>query len=78
MQCVSGVEIVRKALRRPALTIAQNAGVDAYVVVEKVLNDSGDMGYDALTGEYGNLIERGILDPTKVSLADMSRTNKLT
>lgn len=52
----------------PALTIAKNAGVDAHVVVEKVLHESGDIGYDALTDQYCNLIERGILDPTKVTI----------
>ncbi|KAI8792525.1 heat shock protein 60 (HSP60) [Biomphalaria glabrata] len=63
---ITGVNIIRKALRVPALTIAQNAGVDAHVVVEKVLNSSGDIGYDALNNEYVNLIEQGIIDPTKV------------
>lgn len=63
---VAGVEIVRKSLRVPALTIAKNSGVDANFVVEKVLRESGDMGYDALTDQYANLIERGIIDPTKV------------
>lgn len=62
------MNIIRKALRVPALTIAQNAGVDAHVVVEKVLNSTGDIGYDALHNEYVNLIERGIIDPTKVRL----------
>ncbi|XP_046582973.1 heat shock protein 60A-like [Haliotis rubra] len=61
-----GIEIVRKALRMPCLTIALNAGVEAHVVVEKVLNEKGDFGYDALNGEFGNLIEKGIIDPTKV------------
>ena len=62
-----GIEIVSKALRMPCMTIAQNAGVDASVVVNKVLDSEGDMGYDALNNEYVNMIERGIIDPTKVS-----------
>lgn len=61
-----GVVLVKKALRIPCLTIAKNAGVDGHAVVEKVLNSTGDMGYDALKNEYVNLIERGIIDPTKV------------
>ncbi|KAL8621293.1 60 kDa heat shock protein, mitochondrial [Nucella lapillus] len=61
-----GVSMVSKALRMPALTIAQNAGVDAHVVVEKVLNEQGDVGYDALNGKYTDMIQRGIIDPTKV------------
>lgn len=61
------MNLIRKALRVPALTIAQNAGVDAHVVVEKVLNSTGDIGYDALNNEYVNLVEQGIIDPTKVN-----------
>ncbi|KAK9500202.1 hypothetical protein O3M35_001506 [Rhynocoris fuscipes] len=62
----TGIEIVAKSLKMPCMTIAQNAGVDAAVVVNKVLDASGDMGYDALNNEYVNMIERGIIDPTKV------------
>lgn len=62
----AGVEIVMRALRMPCMTIAQNAGVDAAVVVNKVLDSEGDFGYDALNNEYVNMIERGIIDPTKV------------
>lgn len=61
-----GIEIVRRALRMPCMTIAKNAGVDGAMVVAKVESQSGDYGYDALKGEYGNLIEKGIIDPTKV------------
>nr|ABO09590.1 heat shock protein 60 [Lucilia cuprina] len=61
-----GVEIVRRALRMPCMTIAKNAGVDGAMVVAKVETQAGDYGYDALKGEYGNLIEKGIIDPTKV------------
>jgi len=62
-----GIDIVRKALRMPLMTIAKNAGVDAAVVVSKVLDASSEIGYDALTDEYVNMIEKGIIDPTKVS-----------
>ncbi|EDV57891.1 60 kDa heat shock protein homolog 2, mitochondrial [Drosophila erecta] len=61
-----GIEIIRRALRMPCLTIAKNAGVDGAMVVAKVEIFDGDYGYDALKGEYGNMIERGIIDPTKV------------
>lgn len=50
----------------PALTIAKNAGIDGSVVVAKVEEQKGDFGYDAMKNEYVNLIERGIIDPTKV------------
>lgn len=63
-----GVDIVCKALRMPALTIAKNAGVDAHVVVEKVMNETGDVGYDAMNDRHTNLFESGIVDPTKVCM----------
>lgn len=62
----TGIEIVRHALRVPSLTIATNAGVDASIVVEKVIQAGGDMGYDAMNDEYVNMMDRGIIDPTKV------------
>src|SRR5262252_2782618 len=62
-----GVEIVRKALQTPARQIAVNAGDDGSVVVGKILEkDQYNFGYDAQTGEYGNLVSKGIIDPTKV------------
>jgi len=61
-----GIDIVRRALRMPCMTIAKNAGVDGAMVVARVESKEGDYGYDALKGEYGNLIEKGIIDPTKV------------
>src|SRR5262245_2894258 len=62
-----GVEIVRKALSWPARQIAINAGEDGSIVVGKILeNDQYAFGYDAQTGEYGNLVSKGIIDPTKV------------
>ena len=62
----TGIEIVCRALRMPCLTIAKNAGVDGSVVVAKVEDMAGDMGYDAMNNEYVNMIEQGIIDPTKV------------
>ena len=59
---------MRKALRMPLMTIAKNAGVDAAVVVSKVLDAPNEIGYDALTDEYVNMIEKGIIDPTKVNI----------
>lgn len=61
-----GVEIICNALRMPCQTIAQNAGVDGAMVVAKVMTKSGDYGYDAMGDQYGRLIEKGIIDPTKV------------
>ncbi len=63
----TGVEIVRKALSWPARQIAINAGEDGSVVVGKILEkDQYNFGYDAQSGEYGNLVSKGIIDPTKV------------
>jgi chaperonin GroEL len=62
-----GIEIVKKALSWPARQIAINAGDDGSLVVGKILEkDSYAYGYDAQTGEYGNLVSKGIIDPTKV------------
>src|SRR6476646_736385 len=63
----TGVEIVRKAISWPARQIAINAGEDGSIVVGKILEkDTYAFGYDAQTGEYGNLVSKGIIDPTKV------------
>jgi chaperonin GroEL len=62
-----GVEIVRKAIAWPARQIAINAGEDGSLVVGKILDkDAYAYGFDAQTGEYGNLVSKGIIDPTKV------------
>src|SRR5580658_7153814 len=63
----TGVEIVRKALSWPARQIAINAGEDGSVIVGKILEkDQYSYGFDSQTGEYGNLVTKGIIDPTKV------------
>jgi chaperonin GroEL len=63
----TGIEIVRKAIVQPARQIAVNSGDDGSVVVGKILEkDQYAYGYDAQTGEYGNLVSKGIIDPTKV------------
>jgi len=62
-----GIDIVRKAISWPARQIAANAGDDGSVVVGKILEkDTYAYGYDAQNGEYGNLVSKGIIDPTKV------------
>jgi chaperonin GroEL len=62
-----GIEIVKKALSWPARQIAINAGEDGSVVVGKILDkEMYTFGYDAQTGEFDNLISKGIIDPTKV------------
>src|SRR5215510_4816214 len=62
-----GVDIVRKALQTPARQIAINAGADGSVVVGKIMDkDQYGYGFDAQSGEYGDLVKKGIIDPTKV------------
>jgi chaperonin GroEL len=62
-----GVDIVRKALSAPARQIAINSGEDGSVVVGKIVeNDTYGYGFDAQSGEFGNLVTKGIIDPTKV------------
>jgi chaperonin GroEL len=62
-----GIAIVRRALQAPARQIVQNAGDEDSVVVSKILDDgSYAFGYNAQTGEYGDLVSAGVIDPTKV------------
>jgi chaperonin GroEL len=62
-----GIEIVRKALSWPARQIAINAGEDGSIVIGKILDhETYAYGFDAQTGEFGNLVSKGIIDPTKV------------
>ena len=62
-----GVEIVRKALEAPVKTIANNAGYEGSVVAEKIKGLPAGQGLDSATGEYGDMIEMGVLDPVKVA-----------
>jgi chaperonin GroEL len=65
---ILGIDIVKKALKMPCITIAKNAGVDGSVVVAKVEDSAPEIGYDALNNEYVNMIQKGIIDPTKVCI----------
>ncbi|AHK43533.1 MULTISPECIES: chaperonin GroEL [Ensifer] len=63
----AGINIVRRALQAPARQIAENAGDEASIVVGKILDkDQDNFGYNAQTGEYGDMIAMGIIDPVKV------------
>lgn len=64
---LTGVEILRAAIAKPLWQIAENAGVSGSVIVEEVRKLKGNMGYNAATGVYENLIEAGIVDPKKVT-----------
>jgi len=62
-----GVNVIKASLESPIRQIAENAGIDASIVVDKVKNGKDAFGYDAATNEYVDMIKAGIIDPTKVS-----------
>ncbi|MCH2375775.1 MAG: chaperonin GroEL, partial [Planctomycetes bacterium] len=62
-----GIKILRRAVEEPLRQIVSNAGEDASVVLNAVLNEKGNHGFNAATGEYGDLVAQGIIDPTKVT-----------
>ena len=62
----AGINIVRRALQAPIRQIAENAGDEGSIVVGKVLEGKGNLGYNAQTGKYGDMISMGIIDPVKV------------
>ena len=63
----TGIHIVAKAIEEPLRQIAQNAGVDGSVIIQKIKEGKGDFGYNARSGEYVNMYEAGVIDPTKVA-----------
>ena len=62
-----GIEIALRAMEEPLRIIVTNAGDEPSVILNKVSEGNGNFGYNAATGEYGDMIEMGILDPTKVT-----------
>jgi chaperonin GroEL len=63
----AGIKIVLRALEEPLRQIVANTGDEPSVVLNKVVEGKGNFGYNAATGEYGDLVEMGVLDPTKVT-----------
>jgi chaperonin GroEL len=61
-----GVNIVRRALEEPLRQISSNAGLEGAIIIENVRSNEGTYGYNAATEEYGDLVEMGVIDPTKV------------
>jgi chaperonin GroEL len=62
----AGINIARRAMQEPLRLIAINAGAEGSVVYHQVAEEKGNYGFNATTGEYGDLMKMGILDPTKV------------
>ena len=63
----TGIHIVARAIEEPLRQIAENAGVEASVIINKIREHKGDFGYNARTDEYVNMFEAGVIDPTKVA-----------
>jgi chaperonin GroEL len=63
----AGAQVILRACEYPAKMIAQNAGVEGSIIVEKIKSMTGNMGYNAATGEYVDMLEDGVIDPKKVT-----------
>ncbi len=73
----AGINIARRAMEEPLRQITTNAGDEASVVLAKVDEGEGNFGYNAATGEYGDMIEMGILDPTKVTRSALQNAGSI-
>ncbi len=62
-----GIQIAKRAMEEPLRQIVANAGEEASVVLSKVKEGKGNFGYNATSGEYGDIVKMGIMDPTKVA-----------
>ena len=62
-----GITIARRAMEEPLRQIVENAGVESSVVLAKVADGEGNFGYNAASGEYGDMVAMGVIDPTKVT-----------
>lgn len=72
-----GIEIIRRALEEPVRQIAENAGLEGSVIIEKIKNSENGFGFDALREEYVNMVERGIVDPTKVTRSALQNASSV-
>ena len=73
-----GINILRRALEEPLRQIVSNAGSDSSVILNEVANGKGNFGYNAATDEYGDMIEMGIVDPTKVTRSALQNAASVT
>ncbi|MAH60744.1 MAG: chaperonin GroEL [Legionellales bacterium] len=72
-----GIRLIEKALQAPLRQIVDNAGEDASVVVNEVMNKKGNYGYNAATNEYGDMVEMGIIDPAKVTRSALQNASSI-
>lgn len=73
----TGAQVLGRALSRPLTLICENSGVSGDVVLREAVESEGDWGYDAEAGEYTNLMERGIVDPAKVTRAAVENAGSI-
>lgn len=73
----TGVNIILKALEAPLYCIAQNAGLEGSVIVNKIKESKGGVGFDALTEKYVDMVDAGILDPTKVARSALQNATSI-
>jgi chaperonin GroEL len=73
----TGINIVRKALEEPIRQIVDNAGLEGSIVVQKVREGKTNMGYDAAAGEYRDMIQAGVVDPTKVTRSALENASSI-
>lgn len=73
-----GIGIARRAMEEPLRQIAANAGDEPSVIVNKVKEGEGNYGYNAASGEYGDMVEMGILDPTKVTRSALQHAGSIS
>jgi chaperonin groL len=72
-----GAQIIRRALEEPLRQIAVNAGLEGSVIIQNVINSDSQVGFDALNEDYVNMIEAGIVDPTKVSRSALQNASSI-
>ena len=72
-----GSKIIRKVLEAPVRQLCNNAGIEGSVIVQELLGKSGDEGYDVATGNYVNMFQAGIIDPTKVTRSAIQNSSSI-
>ena len=72
-----GAKIIRKALEEPLRQIAVNAGLEGAVIVQNVINADPEVGFDAYKEKYVNMIDAGIVDPTKVTRSALQNSSSI-
>ncbi len=73
----TGIQIIEKALEEPVRQIAENAGLEGSVIVDKIKNSKQGIGYDVLSESYVNMIEKGIVDPAKVTRSALQNASSI-